>query len=215
MWRGHGNAQFHHCLISIICPVLLWGQAAWQDVQISAVVDQQSIYEMQPLKVLVSINHNKNAKVDAASFRIGGKTIKVEFIQDVQISPISPLVLSYYRFTLPGQPVGLYELPEITVKVGGKVYSSIASTYQVEPLKEKPAARAPSPVPYTPPTPVPAPAPHLRLLQHLFLFRHPIYLLQPRLPKLPLLLLLRLFLLRPRLLQLRRLNLQQHLLKMF
>ena len=201
-------------LYLLICPVLLWGQAAWQDVQISAVVDQQSIYEMQPLKVLVSINHNKNAKVDAASFRIGGKTIKVEFIQDVQISPISPLVLSYYRFTLPGQPVGLYELPEITVKVGGKVYSSIASTYQVEPLKEKPAARAPSPVPYTPPTPVPAPAPAPAPTPA------PIpvpalYLLQPRLPKLPLLLLLRLFLLRPRLLQLRRLNLQQHLLKMF
>src|SRR5262249_43939786 len=121
-------------LILLFVPWTLRAQATWQNVLVSAVIDQQDIIENQPVKVLISVTHDIKDKVDVNSFRQGGAPLKVEFIQDVKISPVKSLVISQYHFNLPGQPVGLYALPEISVKVGGKVYTSIPTTYQVEPF---------------------------------------------------------------------------------
>ena len=140
-------------------PLPLQGQAAWQDVLVSTAIDQQNIIEDQPVKVLISITHNQSAKVDIASFRLGGKKAEIKFLQDVKISAANPLVISQYTLNLLGQPPGLYELPEVSVNVGGKVYTSVASTYQVEAKRisaPPPSPAAPAPMP-APPTAIKAP----------------------------------------------------------
>src|SRR3984957_5568336 len=105
-------------------------------VKVTAEIDQDKIYENQPGKGLISITHDKKASVDPSSFRLGGKSLAADLIQDIQISPSSPLVISYYRFYMPGQPAGLYLLPEVKVTVGGHTYTSIPSSYQIEEVKD-------------------------------------------------------------------------------
>src|SRR5262249_21319295 len=60
-----------------------------------------------------------------------GKPLSVELIKEVEVSATSPLRITFYRFTLPGQTKGLHELPSISVKVGGKLLTSVPSTYEV------------------------------------------------------------------------------------
>lgn len=102
-----------------------------QELSISAEIEQGNHIEYQPLRGMVTITHNKDQLVDRESFRLQGKPLKVEPLQEVEVSPSNPMVVSFYRFTLPGQIRGLHELPAITVKVGKNTLTSIASTYVV------------------------------------------------------------------------------------
>lgn len=102
-----------------------------QELSISAEIEQGNHIEYQPLRGMVSITHNKDQKVDQASFRIEGKPLKVELIQETSVSPSSPLLVSFFRFTLPGQIRGLHELRAISVQVGNNILTSIPSTYVV------------------------------------------------------------------------------------
>lgn len=102
------------------------------DVSVQAEIDQTGgVWENQPLKGIVSITHSEKDKVDESSFKMEDNALPVEFLRDVRFSSASPLILSYYRFALNGKPKGLQILPSISVKVGGKRYTSPPSTYQV------------------------------------------------------------------------------------
>ncbi|MCE5316831.1 MAG: hypothetical protein LLG04_05650 [Parachlamydia sp.] len=102
-----------------------------QELSISAEIEKGNHIEYQPLRGTVSITHNKDEKVDLASFRMGGKPLQVEPLRDVEVSPSSPLMISFYQFTLPGRIRGLHELQAISVKVGGNTLTSIPSTFVV------------------------------------------------------------------------------------
>jgi hypothetical protein len=99
--------------------------------KVTAEIDLYKTYANQPIQVTVSVTHLNNAAIDPASFLMEGKPIKAEFVKSVKISPNEPLEVAIYHTTLPGQPQGLYILPEISVKVGGKVYQSFQTTYEV------------------------------------------------------------------------------------
>ena len=118
------------------------------DVQAS--IDQKTISENQPIQGMISITHEKSDAVDMQSFTMEGKKLEVELDRAVEISPQSSVVVSFFRFSLPGKGAGLYELPEIAVKVGRSVYSSIPSTYEVQKAKIQPKPSTPQPKPSTP-----------------------------------------------------------------
>lgn len=133
-WKeiDHGKNEMKYPLLPLlfICFCHLFLSAA--DVYIDSEIDQSGgVWEKQPLKGMISITHNRNDQVDESSFRLDKKPLNVQFVQEVQISSTSPLVISYYQFTLDGKPKGLQILPSVSVKVGGSVYKSAPSTYQV------------------------------------------------------------------------------------
>lgn len=100
-------------------------------VNVTAQIDAYTTYENQPVVGSISITHDARLEVDASSFKMNSKPFKADLIKDVKMSEQSNIVLSMYQFTLPGQPKGLYVLPEVDVKVGKNVYSSVPSTYEV------------------------------------------------------------------------------------
>ncbi len=109
--------------------------------EVQASVDPKKISENQPIPGLIAITHDKLELVDVQSFRLEGKPLVVQLDREVEISPHSSLVVSFYKFWLAAQLAGLYVLPEIQVKVGGAIYSSIPSSYEVHKSKaEAPAS---------------------------------------------------------------------------
>lgn len=150
----------------ICCFFLLFSFAVTlyaQNIHITAEIDLEA-YENEPLKGTISITHQQQDKVDTNSFSLNKKTLSVELVKEVQIAPNNPLILSLYRFQIPAQPQGLYALPPISVRVGGKTYQSSMSSYTVQPRNDSssplpvsppaaPTIHSPSPPPSTEPTP--------------------------------------------------------------
>ena len=67
----------------------------------------------------------------------------MELAKETIVSPARDLTVSFYKFTLTAKDKGLYILPPITVKVGGKEYASVENTYEVvnaHPVPNAPAA---------------------------------------------------------------------------
>lgn len=118
-------------ILSLMCSVPL--ALAADPVKVSAEVDQYHVYVNHPIKGSITITHDDTLKVDPASFQLEGKNLKVDFINDVKISPSSPTVVTIYNFEIDSVPAGLHILPEVSVKVGGTIYKSAPSTYEVSP----------------------------------------------------------------------------------
>jgi len=117
-----------YLLLILMIPLTVWSQ----DVQVTAEIEQGEGVVGRPLTGTVSITHDKNLKVDTVSFKFEGKPLSVEPIREVRVSPDAPLVISMYRFEIPGKPIGRYLLSEISVKVGGKEYQSLPTPFEVE-----------------------------------------------------------------------------------
>lgn len=98
---------------------------------IDASIDSMNAYAQFPLDGTITITHNKEEKVDPSSFEMEGKPLDVSYSRDVLISAASDSLLAIYHFQLPPQEHGLYLLPEISVKIDGKRYQSIPSSYEV------------------------------------------------------------------------------------
>lgn len=107
-------------------------------------VQWDNIYENQPIDGFVSVTHDSQFKVDEQSFTLNSKPLKVTFDKEVKFSPSSPLVISIYKFTIPGMAKGLQILPEISVKVNGKLYKSPPISFQVQGLEKQLATLQPS-----------------------------------------------------------------------
>jgi hypothetical protein len=155
-----------YCLMAIAILALFQGYLRGDDTKVTAEIDNSQGYENQPLTGTITITHNQNDKVDVSSFLLDKKPISVEFIKDVQFEVSNPLILSIYRFQLPGKPQGLYLLPAVSVRVGDKEYQSTMSSYSVnvfsgasQPPPVQPAAQpSPSPQPAAAPPSKPASA---------------------------------------------------------
>lgn len=115
-----------------LLPLSLQADFANSDIFVTSSIDEYRAYANQPLNGTFTVTHDQSQSVDTSSFLIDNKPIKVEFVQDVKISSNSPLVISYYHFQMPAQPAGLYVLPEGAVKIAGKQYRSIMSSYEVK-----------------------------------------------------------------------------------
>jgi hypothetical protein len=102
-----------------------------QNVIVTAEMNYTELFAGSPLTGTVTITHDKNLKVDTNSFKLGGKPLKVSFLNDVLMSDTSPLIVSLYNFEIPTKPKGLHVLPEVSVKVGGKTFKSFSVSYQV------------------------------------------------------------------------------------
>jgi hypothetical protein len=129
----------------ILVLLMLWisFQLSAQDVKISATVEQGKAEENKPITGLLSITHEESATIDETSFRLDHQPLKVEFVQEVKMST-GPVLVTFFHFTLPPQKKGLYAIPEISVKVGGKEYTSVSSTYVVEEAVQEKEVRQPS-----------------------------------------------------------------------
>lgn len=112
-------------------PSFLFCQS-WEEIKVVAIIDQDKLFENEPLKGLISVTHPRQIPIAIKTFRLEGKPLQVDFIQEVEISPPNPLVIAYYRFKQPGQQAGVYLLPKISVEIGDKTYASIPVTYVVE-----------------------------------------------------------------------------------
>lgn len=100
-----------------------------------------------PLTGTVTITHDKNVKIDPETFKVGSKPLKVKFLNDVVISESSPLIISIYSFEIPSLPKGLHILPEISVRVGGKIYKSYSASFEVFDSQTAPQAAPAAVVP--------------------------------------------------------------------
>jgi len=109
-------------------------------VDVTAQIDPYRIYENQPLHGTLSITHHIKDEIDANSFKIEGASLKADLIKNVKMPSQADVEVAIYQFELPGKPQGLYVLPEITVKVGGKEYQTIPATYEVSGIKAAPEA---------------------------------------------------------------------------
>lgn len=85
-----------------------------------------------PLQGTITITHDKDEKIDPQSFILEGESLDTSLVKDVKMSASSDTWVSIYNFQLPAQDKGLYVLPSITVKIAGKQYSSIPSSYEVQ-----------------------------------------------------------------------------------
>lgn len=94
-------------------------------VQVNAEVSTYEALEAEkPITGTIMITHDTNLKVDEGSFRMGNESLKVKLVNQVQMSSTSKLVITIYEFEIPGKPTGAYNLPPITVNVGGTVYQA-------------------------------------------------------------------------------------------
>ncbi len=90
----------------------------------SEVSPYETLQANQPIKGTLMITHVNNLKVDPASVKMGGETLKVKFVRDVSLSSTDNLSISIYQFEVKGKPKGNYTLPPISVKVGDKEYQA-------------------------------------------------------------------------------------------
>ena len=85
---------------------------------------------VSPVTGSVMITHDKTNTVDANSFRLGNKPLKVDFVQSASMD--GNLEVSIYKFQLESMQKGEYTLPPIVVKVGGKDYQAPPITIEVD-----------------------------------------------------------------------------------
>ncbi len=116
--------------LCIISPISIHS-AADPSIRVFADLDPDPI-ENSSIMGTVSVEHPYTLKIDEKSFELENSTLKVEKLKDVRYSPNDPLTLSLYRFQLPPMKKGLYPLEKISVKVGGKIYSTTPSTFEVK-----------------------------------------------------------------------------------
>jgi hypothetical protein len=109
--------------------ILIYGEG---NVQVTSEVNEyQNIYAGAPIVGSIMITHTQNNPVDASSFRMGDKTLSVQFVQSVPMSDYGSYVVSIYHFQIGGMQAGIHTLPPIQVKVGNKTYQAAPLTLQV------------------------------------------------------------------------------------
>ncbi len=111
------------------------------DISVNASIDSTSLQQGWPIKGTLEITHNMNQVVDPLSAILDGKPLKIDLARNVQISPPSPLSVSFYQFSLPAKNKGSYTLTPISIKVDGKTYKTFPVSYEVQgPISLPPSA---------------------------------------------------------------------------
>jgi hypothetical protein len=119
---------------------------------VDAAIDSMNSQAHFPLHGIITITHSKEEKIDPRSFVMEGKPLETSFVKDVKMSASPDTLVSLYSFQLPAQDKGLYILPSISVKIGGQIYTTTPSTYEVQ--EETAAPSTVSAAPTRPSTPV-------------------------------------------------------------
>lgn len=117
-------------ILLLLFPFIVCGQGG-QTVRVFADLDS-NLQENLPVRGTISVEHPNTAPIDKNSFLIKNVPLKTEQIKEVRYSPKDPLTLTIFRFELPARGKGLYPLDEISVKVGGAIYKSAASSFEVK-----------------------------------------------------------------------------------
>jgi len=99
---------------------------------VDAFVDSMTTQAHFPLDGTLTITHEKGEHIDPQSFVMEDKPLPASFVKKVNMSASSETVISIYSFQLPAHDKGLYVLPSIAMKVGGKMYETTPSTYEVQ-----------------------------------------------------------------------------------
>ena len=86
----------------------------------------------QPIEVSVMVTHEKTSKVELESFKLGDEPLTVRFAKEVSMSENSDLVISIYKFLIKPKKKGLYTIPPVSVKIGGKEFASFEGSYTVQ-----------------------------------------------------------------------------------
>lgn len=102
-----------------------------QNVIVTSEMNYTELFAGNPLTGTITITHDKNNAVDVNSFKLGTDQLKVKFLNNVEMSDSSALIISIYSFEIPTKPKGLHVLPQVFVKVGDKVYKSYSRSYEV------------------------------------------------------------------------------------
>lgn len=84
-----------------------------------------------PVEVSILVTHEKSDKVDVDSFKSGDQRLVVNFVRQIPMSETSDLVISVYKYTIQPEKRGSHTIPSVSVKVGGKVYTSYEGNYNV------------------------------------------------------------------------------------
>ena len=114
--------------------------ATASEVEINVAVDSEKAVESKPLMGIVTVSRTHDEKIDLDSFRCDGKELEVQFLHDAVESSLSVIngvrqekkrLISTFRFLLPVAKAGKHQLPPITVKVGGHLYTSKPTAYIV------------------------------------------------------------------------------------
>ena len=108
------------------------------EVQVTANLTSEGVRENQPVRVSVTVMHDKADLVDTTSFTVNGKPVAATYIKDVAFSGTDTISLSFYQLTLDGMSKGLQVIPSISVKVGDQVARSVPITIEVGELSSSP-----------------------------------------------------------------------------
>lgn len=101
-------------------------------VRVQAEADQVDHFEELPIPVTIMITHRPSETIESQTFKLGQNPIQVDKVKDVGDPKGNEEILTIYHYDLPGKPKGLHVLPQISVKVGGSIYKSVASTFEVK-----------------------------------------------------------------------------------
>lgn len=126
--------RFKKLFIVIIVLSLCWfckTTASADEVRASAAIDVYQSAAGKPIKGSVTVEHSKQDSIDERSFKQEGQPLEVQRIKSVPLATSRTRELTIYQFTLPEKEAGLYLLPQITLTVGGKEYTTIPSSYEV------------------------------------------------------------------------------------
>lgn len=103
------------------------------EVRVSSEIDADTAHENQPMSGTITVVHDQDKLIDEESFRLGKDKLAVDLVKEVKFNSENPLMLTIYRFHLPGKSEGLYALPPVEVKVGDQTFRSIMTSYTVKP----------------------------------------------------------------------------------
>lgn len=98
---------------------------------VTSEMNYTQLFSGSPLTGTITITHDTKQIVDINSFKLGNKPLTVSFLNNIQMSDSSPLIVSLYAFEIPTLPKGLHVLPQVSVKVGDKVYKSYSRSFEV------------------------------------------------------------------------------------
>ncbi len=102
-----------------------------QQIRVFAEVDRDPV-ENTPIMGNLSIEHPNTKTINKLSIQLQNKPLVAEQIKEVRYSPNDPLTLTIFRFQIPGMEKGLHVLDSISVDVGGKIYKTTPSSFEVK-----------------------------------------------------------------------------------
>lgn len=102
-----------------------------QQVRVFAEIDRDPV-ENTPIMGNLSIEHPNTARINKQTIQLQNKPLIAEQIKQVKYSPDDPLTLTIFRFQLPPMEKGLHLLEVISVDVGGKIYQTVPSSFEVK-----------------------------------------------------------------------------------